>query len=335
MPNDPRIYVAVRPDEFARLFDDDTAAALRRLGSVEFATGEGKMALPAGLADSFDVLITSWSTAPFDPAQVKGSKLRLAVHAAGTIRGLFPKSVLEEGLRIAQGGSAAMALPVAEMALTLTLALLRNLHTHDRAMQATRDWAEGGTGMLGRSIQAQHVGVVGLSRTGGHYVDMLKGLGVRRISVYDPYVSPERARDLGIELVDLPTLFAASDVVAVHAPVTPETRGLIGAELFASMRDDAIFINTARSAVTDEAALIAELRTGRIKAGLDVFDTEPLPSDSPLFGLPNVVLTPHVAGGTVEARFAQGATVVSEIERFLRGEELEHEVTAEIYDRLS
>src|SRR5690625_2556333 len=126
MSNDPRIYVAVRPDEFARLFDDDTTAALKRLGTVEFAAAEGRMPLPAALADSFDVLITSWSTAPFDPGQVQGDKLRLAVHAAGTIRGLFPKSVLDGGLRIAQGGSAAMALPVAELALTLTLALLRN-----------------------------------------------------------------------------------------------------------------------------------------------------------------------------------------------------------------
>ena len=88
------------------------------------------------------VLITSWSTKPFDPVMLQGARLRLAVHSAGTIRGLFPKSVLEHGLRIAQGGSAAMALPVAEMALTMTLALLRNLHTHDRAMQASRDWAE-------------------------------------------------------------------------------------------------------------------------------------------------------------------------------------------------
>ncbi|MGC0251282.1 hydroxyacid dehydrogenase [Pseudactinotalea sp. Z1748] len=335
MPNDPQIYVAIRPDEYAKLFDIATTDALKRLGTVRFAEGEGKMALPSDVADTTDVLVTSWSTEPFDPALVHGSRLRLAVHTAGTIRGLFPKSVLDSGLRVAQGGAAAMALPVAEMALTLTLALLRNLHTHDRGLQTTRDWVTGGTGMLGRSIQAQHIGIVGLSRTGRHYARMLRGLGVQRISAYDPYVSAEDAQALGVQLVELDELFATSDVVAAHAPVTPQTRGLIGAETLRLLRDGATFINTARSAITDEAALIAELTSGRINAGLDVFDAEPLPSDSPLFGLPNVLLTPHVAGGTIEARFAQGATVVAEIERFLRGDQLQHEVTAEIYDRLS
>ena len=335
MANDPHIYVAVRPDEYDKLFDDATTAALAQLGTVTFAEGEGKMVLPTDVADAADVLITSWSTQPFDPAQVRGSRLQLAVHAAGTIRGLFPKSVLSSGLRVAQGGSAAMALPVAEMALTLTLALLRNLHTHDRALQSTRDWVAGGTGILGRSIQAQHIGIVGLSRTGRHYAEMLHGLGVRRISAYDPYISSADAEALGVQLLDLDDLFAGSDVVAVHAPVTPETRGLIDAETLSKLRDGATLINTARSAVTDEPALVAELVSGRINAGLDVFDSEPLPPDSPLFGLPNVLLTPHVAGGTVEARFAQGATVVAEVERFLAGAELQHEVTAEIYDRLS
>ena len=335
MPNDPRIYVAVRPDEFARLFDDDATAALKRLGAVEFAAGEGKMPLPDGLADSFDVLITSWSTAPFDPEQVQGDRLRLAVHAAGTIRGLFPKTVLERGLRIAQGGSAAMALPVAEMALTLTLALLRNLHTHDRKLQATRDWVAGGTGVLGRSIQAQRIGIVGLSRTGRHYLDMLKGLGVRQIAVYDPYLDAAEADRLGVTSMGLSDLFAWSDVAAIHAPVTPETRGMIDADVLVKMRDGGIVVNTARSAVTDESALLAEVRSGRLQAGLDVFDTEPLPGDSAFYGLPNVIITPHVAGGTVEARYAQGATVVSEIQRFLSGQAMEHEVTAEIYDRLS
>lgn len=335
MKNDPRIYVAVRPSEFARLFDDDAAAALQRLGAVTFAQTESKVELPAGLAQETDVLITSWSTKPFDPTVLQGERLRLAVHAAGSIRGLFPKSVLEHGLRIVQGGAAAMALPVAEMSLTLTLALLRNLHTHDRALQSTRDWVAGGTGMLGRSIQAQHIGVVGLSRTGRHYVDMLKGLGVRRISVYDPYITAAQAKELGVDLLDLEALFAASDVVALHAPVTPETRGLVGAGLLGLLRDGATIINTARSAITDETALIAEVTSGRIHAGLDVFDDEPLPADSPFFGLPNVLLTPHVAGGTVDARFAQGATVVAEIERFLTGADLHHEVTAAVYDRLS
>src|SRR5699024_9160798 len=98
---------------------------------------------------------------------------------------------------------------------------------------------------------------------------------------------------------------------------------------------DAVLINAGRSALVDQEALTAELVSGRIRAGLDVFDSEPLPAEHPLYGLENVVLTPHVAGGTVEARFGQGAPGVAEIGRFLRGEDLEHEVTPAIYNRLA
>lgn len=335
MSNLPRIYVAIRPQEFELLFDDATTTRLGELGRVEFADGVGKVPLPDDVADAFDVLITSWSTNAFDPDTLAGTRLRLAVHAAGSVRGLFAKSVLEGGLRLTQGGAEAMALPVAEMSLTLTLALLRNLHTHDRALQSSRDWVAGGTGMLGRSIQAQRVGVLGLSRTGRHYASMLRGLGVQHIQAYDPYTSDEDAAGLGLELVDLAQLCRTSDVVAVHAPSTAETRHLLDAEHFALMPDGTIVVNTARSWIVDEAALAAEVTSGRLRAGLDVFDDEPLPAESPFFGLPNVLLTPHVAGGTVEARYAQGATVVSEVQRFLAGADLLHEVTIGTYDRLA
>ncbi|HLS15336.1 MAG TPA: hydroxyacid dehydrogenase [Beutenbergiaceae bacterium] len=336
MSNDVRIYVAIRPQEFSLLYDDAAAARLKELGTVDFAGDDGpKVALPDAVADSYDVLITSWSTQRFEPETLAGSRLRLAVHSAGSVRGLFAKSVLNNGMRLAQGGAAAMALPVAEMSLTLTLALLRNLHTHDRGLQTTRDWTEGGRGMLGNSIQAQRIGVVGLSRTGRHYTSMLRGLGVEQILAYDPYTSAADAEALGVQLVDLDELCRSSGVVAVHAPTTPETKHLLNAEKFALMADDTIVVNTARSWVLEEQALLAEVSSGRLRAGLDVFDTEPLPADSGFYGLPNVLITPHVAGGTVEARHAQGATVIAEVERFLRGAPLEQEVTADNYDRLA
>jgi phosphoglycerate dehydrogenase-like enzyme len=119
----------------------------------------------------------------------------------------------------------------------------------------------------------------------------------------------------------------ASKVVAVHAPVTPETRHLIGAAELALMPDEAVLVNTARSWLVDQDALLAELGRGRIDAGLDVYDEEPLPADHPFRALPNVLLVPHEAGGTLDARWRAGHIIADEVARFVAGEPLRHEVT--------
>lgn len=334
MPTPIAIYVAVRPDEFNLIFPPDAVAELQALGAVEFGPDADRVPVPDDVADRFDVLVTSWSTQPFPPQCLDGSRLRLAVHAAGSVRGLFPRTAVEGGLTVVQGGAEAMAEAVAEMAVTLTLGLLRNLHIHDRAMQGAREWADAGHGMLGRSVAAQRIGIIGLSRAGRAYARLVRGLGATALTAYDPYASDEAAAARGVQLAGLDELCAQSDVVCVCAPATPETRHLIGAAQLGAMPDGAVFINVARSSIVDDSALVSEVCSGRISAGLDVFDQEPLPADSPYYGLPNVVLTPHVAGGTVEARARQGRVVVAEIGRFLRGEQLEHEVSADVYDRL-
>lgn len=332
-----RICMALNDLDRSRLYSAAEMSRLEALGEVVRppAMSAGTVPLPPGTGDDFDVLITSWSTAPFDPALLRGDRLRLAVHSAGSVRRLFPVEALDGSLRLAQGGSDAMAEAVAEMALTMTLALLRNLTLHDRRLQATRDWRLGGNGMLGQSVAAQRIGVVSLSRVGRHYVRMLRGLGATDVFAYDPYASETDAAELGVQLCDLDTLCARSDVLALHAPSIPETVAMIGADQLALLRDGAILINTARAEVTDERALTAELVSGRISAALDVFTTEPLPADSPLLGLDNVLLTPHVAGGTVQARFAQGRASVDEIVRFVQNDALLAEVTPQNYHRLS
>lgn len=331
----PRIYVAVQPQEFDLLFEPEVAARLRALGQVDFAPdGPAKVPVPTDVGRHYDVLVTSWSTAPFEPETLHGDRLRLAVHCAGSVRGLYPREALEH-VRLAQGGAGAMATAVAEMALTLTLALLRNLHTHDRGLQATHDWQSGGHGMLGQALHARRVGIIGLSRVGVEYARMVRGVGARRLTAFDPYAPPELADGLGVTLQPLEEVLAGSDVISITAPATPETAGMLGPEELARIPDGAVLINTARSAIVDEAALVTELTSGRLRAGLDVFDSEPLPAESPLYGLDNVILTPHVAGGTREARWMQGRVVADEVARFLADGTLQHEVTAERYDRLA
>ncbi|WP_022918408.1 hydroxyacid dehydrogenase [Ruania albidiflava] len=325
----------MRSQEFQRLFDESAQAALHRLGTVEFAPDADRTVVPHTAGDRYDVLVTSWSTAPFSATAVRGGRLRLAVHAAGSVRKLFPPELLDGDLRLCQGGAAPMAVAVAEMSVTLTLMLLRNVQIHDRGLQTTRDWQRSGHGMLGHGVHGRRIGVVGLSRVGQAYVRMITGLGGQGVRAYDPYASAGSAADLGVELTGLDDLCRTSDVLAVCAPATPQTHHLVGADQLRLLPTDAVLVNAGRSALVDQEALTAELVSGRIRAGLDVFDAEPLPAEHPLYGLENVVLTPHVAGGTVEARFGQGAEVVAEISRFLRGEDLEHEVTQAIYNRLA
>lgn len=334
MTKDVRIYVAVTPREVDLLFRPEAQQRLQGLGQVEFAAHEARAALADDLADSYDALVTSWSTARFEPSALIGARLRLAAHAAGSVRAKLPRKLLERGLRVTQAAEA-LAPAVAELAMTLTLVLLRNVHHYDRALWTTRDWVPARQPDLGRALSGQQVGIVGMSRTGRHYASMLAGIGVRVIRAYDPYADPVACAELGVELVGLDDLFATSHVVAVHAPSTEETRHLIGARQFELLPAGAVFVNTARSWIVDQEALLREVVTGRISAGLDVFDTEPLPGESPFYGLPNVVVTPHVAGATLEARFCQGDTVVAELERFVSGRPLLHEISLQAYDVLA
>jgi hypothetical protein len=123
-----------------------------------------------------------------------------------------------------------------------------------------------------------------------------------KILLYDPFLTPQAARGLGAELVGLDAIFERSDIVSVHAPALPDTRHLIGAAQLRKLRDGAAFINTARGDVLDHDALLQECRTGRIVAALDVTSPEPLPPESELWTLPNVILTPHIGHATSHRR---------------------------------
>jgi phosphoglycerate dehydrogenase-like enzyme len=138
------------------------------------------------------------------------------------------------------------------------------------------------------------------------------------VSVFDPYLTDDDARDLGVRRVELDELMATSAVVSVHAPDIPETRHMIDARRLALLPDGATLINTARGALVDTDALVAELATGRIDAVLDVTEPEPLPADHPLWSLPNVLLTPHIAGSMGNELSRLGDNAVAEIEALAR-----------------
>jgi D-3-phosphoglycerate dehydrogenase len=175
-----------------------------------------------------------------------------------------------------------------------------------------------------RELRGQTIGLIGFGHVGQLLAPYLHAFGLR-VLVYDPYVSAERCAALGVEPVTLPTLLAESDFVSLHARVTPETRGLMGAAEFAQMKPGATLINTARGPLVDYDALYAALHSGHLGgAALDNFAEEPPPSGWPLFKLDNVTVTPHIAGSSRETARRKVEMVLVDIANFYAGRPLIH-----------
>ncbi|ONK15506.1 hydroxyacid dehydrogenase [Streptomyces sp. MP131-18] len=283
------------------------------------------------LLPSLDVLITGWGC-PQVPSEVLAAapRLRAVLHTGGSVRHLLPTRGWQRGL-VVSSAAAANALPVAEYTLAMILLAGKDaLGLADR-LRAERRFTLGkihpGIGNLGR-----RVGIIGASRIGRRVIELLRPFDFD-VSLYDPYVDDAAADRLGVRSAGLAELLADSDIVSVHAPANDGTRHLIDRSGLALMRDGAVLINTSRGSLVDTGALTAELAAGRLRAVLDVTEPEPLPADSPLYGLPNVLLTPHIAGSHGNELRRLGLTVVEELERLLAGVPLLHRVTPEQLDR--
>lgn len=214
--------------------------------------------------------------------------------------------------------------PVAEWALALILIGLRNAGAHFRRLVAgdilwpDRDVFLSDPGYLNGELAGKTVGLIAAGNVGRRLIELLTPFGVD-VLVYDPYAPIALADAYGFEFGELPVVLAESDVVVCLVPVTTGTRDMLGAEEFAALKDGAVFVNVSRGAVVQTDALIAELASGRILACLDVVEPEPLAADSPLRAMPNVFLSPHIAGVTAasEPRFFE--LMVDEVERCLSG----------------
>lgn len=329
----PHILVLPPPSLYRKLFSAESDARLRALGTITY-NGDERDLTSADLAERIgpaDIAITGWRCPKFtEDVFVEAKRLKLVAHSAGSIKFMFESADDALSRITITTAAAAMGASVAEMCLMMTLMLLRPIHQLNAAMHARGDWKELKPRGSGEELAAQRVGVIGAGHTGRHFIRMLRGLGVETWA-YDPYLTESRAAQMDVERVtSLDELLSSCRVIALHAPSTPQTYRMIGQREFALMRDGACFVNTARSSLVDTDAMIHELRTGRISAALDVFDEEPLPTNSPLRGLPNVILTPHVASHTMNTHLRQGELTVDEVARFVKGEPLRYAVTPEM-----
>ena len=311
---DPEVLPAVLPpallERLRRTLEFGTAAPV-----TDFGDPAAALALR-----SAEAIVSGWGCPPIDEAVLDAApRLRAVIHSAGTVKGHVSPLVWERGVLVSSAASA-NALPVAQY--TLGMVLLAGKQAFRMAGQYLRY----GSG-LDKAIEDvgnydRTVGVIGASRVGRLVLPMLAGQGFRTL-VCDPTLDPQEAARLtpsgGTRLVGLDELLRASDIVSVHAPLLPSTSGLLDKRRLSLMRDGATLVNTARGGLVDTEALTRECVSGRINAVLDVTEPEPLPAGHPLLHLPNVVVTPHIAGALGNEVAQLGRHAVEEVERLAAG----------------
>jgi phosphoglycerate dehydrogenase-like enzyme len=262
-----------------------------------------------------DVLLTGWFSPRIDATVLaRMPRLRLIAHAGGSVKGHILPECWEQGI-IVTTAAEANALPVAEYTLGLILLAGKSAITAShlytqRQTKIDRELEFPDTGNYERAI-----GIVGASTIGRLVLERLRPFDFD-VTVYDPTISDTEALRLGARRVSLDELMSCSDIVSLHAPVLPETLHMIGPAQLAAMKDGSTLINTARGELVDHNALVAELEAGRLNAFLDVTSPEPLPAGHPLYTLPNVLLTPHIAGSMGTELHRLAAYAIDEIERY-------------------
>lgn len=265
------------------------------------------------LADRTQATVLVIRTSPLSEAMIAESPaLKLIVkHGAGVDNIPIP-ACTARGILVANTPGGNNSTAVAEGAVTLMLAVLRRVRDMDAVVREGR-WDERWKTRLG-DLTGANVGLVGFGRIARVCARICgSGFGAQ-VSAYDPLVSAEDMAACGVAKVDFAALLK-NDVISIHVPLTSETHNLFGAAEFAAMHEGAIIVNSARGGIIEEAALYDALKSGSIGgAGIDVFEAEPPPSEHPLFTLPNIVLSPHVAGVTEGSMKAMALAVADVID---------------------
>ena len=276
--------------------------------------GADRAALLPALADVDAVLIRS-ATKMDAEALNAASRLSVVARAGIGLDNVDVATATARGVMVVNAPTSNIV-SAAEHAVALLLAVARNVPAADASLQAGQ-WKR--SKFTGVEVADKTVGVVGLGKIGVLVAQRLAAFGVRLLA-YDPYIQPARADQIGVRLVGLEELLAESDFITIHLPKTPETLGLIGARELALAKPGVRIINAARGGLVDEAALADAIRSGQVAgAGIDVFPKEPA-TESPLFGLPGVVVTPHLGASTVEAQDKAGLAVARSVRLALQGE---------------
>jgi phosphoglycerate dehydrogenase-like enzyme len=323
----PAGLIVMYPNAVEDVYGGDAIAAIsERVELLAPPLAAEALAARPELLARVEVIFSGWGAPVMDePFLERAPQLRAVFYAAGSVRAWMTEAVWRRAI-VVTTAAAANAVPVAEYAVATILFSLKQgwryaLGAKRLGHHPTRVPCAGAFG--------SKVGLISLGLVARGVVERLRSTDLALLA-YDPFVSPTEAAALGVSLVSLEEIFRESDVVSVHTPLLPETRGLIGREQVGAMRPGATLINTARGEIVREAELI-EVLTQRhdLTAVLDVTEAEPLEAGSPLYTLPNVVLTPHIAGSLDRECRRLGAAMLAEFDRWSRGEPLQWQLRSD------
>ncbi len=305
------------PKPVVLLAEELAPSAVDALGSdfdVRYCDGADRGALLPALADADAVLVRS-ATRINAEALAEAPRLKVVARAGVGLDNVDVKAATARGVMVVNAPTSNIV-SAAEHAVALLLAVARNVPQANASLKSG-EWKR--SRYTGAEVADKTVGVVGLGRIGVLFAQRLSAFGVRLIA-YDPYVPATRAAQMGVRLVGLEELLRDSDFISIHLPRTPETLGLIGDKELGLVKPGVRIVNAARGGLIDEQALYRAVKDGRVAgAGIDVFATEPC-TDSPLFELDNVVVTPHLGASTVEAQDKAGLAVARSVRLALQGE---------------
>jgi D-3-phosphoglycerate dehydrogenase len=281
---------------------------------VRRVDGTDRPALLSAVSDA-DALLVRSATQVDSEVVGAASHLKVVARAGVGLDNVDVPAATAKGVLVVNAPTSNIV-SAAEHAIALLLSVARRIPAADATLRGG-EWKR--SAYTGVEIAGKTVGVIGFGKIGQLVSQRLAAFGTTLIA-YDPYATPARAAQLGVELVTLDELLARADAITIHLPKTPETRGLIGTDQLAKVKPGVIIVNDARGGLIDEDALAEAVREGRVGgAGIDVFANEPC-TDSPLFALPNVVVTPHLGASTTEAQDRAGTDVARSVKLALRGD---------------
>jgi D-3-phosphoglycerate dehydrogenase / 2-oxoglutarate reductase len=307
--------VATRP--VVLLAEKLAPSAVAMLGNdveIRHVDGTDRPAFLTAIADA-DALLVRSATKVDAEALAASTRLKVVARAGVGLDNVDVPAATARGVMVVNAPTSNIV-SAAEHAVALLLAAARHIPAADASLRAGK-WAR--SALTGVEISGKVAGIVGLGKIGQLVAQRLAAFGVDLIA-YDPYVAPARAAQLGIELVSLDELLKRAELISIHLPKTPETLGLIGKDQLALTKPGVIIVNAARGGLVDEDALAEAVRSGHVGgAGIDVYLTEPTTS-SPLFEIPQIVVTPHLGASTDEAQDRAGTDVARSVQLALAGE---------------
>ena len=291
-----------------------TVEALGPDFEIRNVDGADRSQLLPALADANAVLIRS-ATKMDEEAIAAAPKLKVIARAGVGLDNVDIKAATNAGVMVVNAPTSNVV-SAAELAIAQILGLARHIPDANASLKAG-EWKR--SQFTGAELYEKTIGIIGLGRIGTLVAQRLAGFDVKLIG-FDPYVTQARAEQIGVELVDIDELMKRSDFITIHIPKTPETTGMISTEQFALAKSNLRIVNCSRGGIIDESALYDALTSGQIAgAGLDVFVTEP-PKDSPLLGLSNILVTPHLGASTDEAQEKAGISVARSVRLALAGD---------------